>query len=134
LAKRSKPNRHLNTSFNGGFIHSSAYACEPRVDACPYVDTKATGAKKLASITEEIAGTYTGTDVVSVQFYDLIIDDRTGARIRSNAHTGYCFYDKDVAVSALRSALDQAELLGKTYDCYVAIYEGYDAPDLNPLH
>ena len=48
--------------------------------------------------------------------------------------TGFCFNDKDVAISALRGALDQAELLGKTNGCYVAIYQDYDVhvPDLKP--
>jgi hypothetical protein len=85
----------------------------------------------LASITEEIAGTYT-VDVVSVKFYDVINDERYGyEHIMTNA-TGFCFNEKDVAVSALRGALDQTELLGKTYGCYVAIYQGHDVPDLKP--
>jgi hypothetical protein len=104
----------------GDFIHNPAYACEPRVDECPYVGTKATGAKKLASITEEIAHSYSrGTDVLSVRFYE------EGDDPWSTNATSYCFEDKDAAVSALRGALDEAELLGKTYNCYVSIYEGY---------
>ena len=45
----------------GGIIHNPKYACKPRVDVCLYVDTKATDAKKLASLTMEVAGC--GTDV-----------------------------------------------------------------------
>jgi hypothetical protein len=115
----------------GDMIDNPKYACKPRVDACSYIDTKATGAKKLAYLTDELNSNWTGgTDVVSVLFYHGL-NDRYGPRtIRVNA-TGYCFYDKDVAVAALRGALDQAELVGKTFDCYVAIYEG-NGPDLKP--
>jgi hypothetical protein len=115
----------------GGIIDNPAYACKPRVDACPYIDTKATGAKKLAYLTDEVGSGWTGgTDVVSVLFYHGL-NDRYGPRtIRVNA-TSYCFYDKDVAVAALRGTLDEAELVGKTFDCYIAIYEG-DGPDLKP--
>jgi hypothetical protein len=103
----------------GDFRHNPAYGCEPRVDQCPYIGTEATSAKKLASITKEISHSYIRTDVISVRFYDED-DDPWSTKV-----TSYCFEDKDAAVSALRGALDEAELLGKTGNCYVGIYEGY---------
>jgi hypothetical protein len=112
----------------GDIIHSPKYACKPRVYSCLYVHTKATDAKKLASLGMEIAGC--GTDHVnSVLFYHGFYNDRNGLRtIKVNA-TSYQFYEKDVAISALRGALDEAELIGKYYDCYLTIYKG-DGPDL----
>ena len=109
----------------GDVLDNPQYACEPRVDACPWIHTKATGAKTLAYLTDEVGSGWTGgTDVVSVQFYD-------GSFSGWPNDTGYCFYDKDVAVHALRGVFDEAELVGKTFDCYIAIYEG-DGPDLKP--
>ena len=88
----------------GAALDNPAYACKPRVDACPWIHTKATGAKKLAYLTEEVgSGWIGGTDVVSVHFYDGSFDPP----INTNA-TSYCFYDKDDAVAALRGSLNDA--------------------------
>ena len=43
--------------------------------------------------------------------------------------TSYCFGSRDDAVSALRHVLRDAELVGKTDYCYVAIYRG-EGPNL----
>ena len=74
----------------------------------------------------EVAGC--GTDVGSVLFYHGLNDRYVPRTIRVNA-TSYSFQEKDVAISALRGALDEAELLGKWQGCYLTIYKG-DGPDL----
>jgi hypothetical protein len=108
-------------------LNSGPSACKPRVDVCYLVYTKHTGAKTLAYITDEVAGDSVVGDVFSVQFFDEK-DDTPG---RTFDATSYCFYDEDDAVAALRGTLDEAELVGKTFDCYIAIYEGI-VPDLKP--
>jgi hypothetical protein len=56
------------------YADSSAYSCEPGVSSCIYVSTEATGAKNLASITEDIySSLYSSSgngQAQSVEFYD----------------------------------------------------------------
>jgi hypothetical protein len=105
---------------------------------CPAVNTKAADPLELASITQQIQGgpiqdrdvTNTraadglGANVLTVQF-----NRRTEDWYRS-VHpqaTSYCFIGKDLALDALGGQLDKAELLGKTDDCFVIVYEGDEA-------
>jgi hypothetical protein len=94
-------------------------ACPLGISKCGAVTTEAYGARKVASITEDAA--VPNADGLSLSFYNADLDD-LGIRLQ-NA-TSYCFVDKDHAVSTLGGELDKAELLGKTDNCYVAVYEG----------
>jgi hypothetical protein len=96
-------------------------ACPLGISKCGAVTTEALDARKLASITEDAA--VPNADGLSLEFYDAgLADGAFGIRLQ-NA-TSYCFVDKDHAVSTLGGELDKAELLGKTDNCYVAVYEG----------
>jgi hypothetical protein len=99
-------------------------ACPRGISKCGAVTTEALDARKLASITEDAA--VPNADGLSLGFYDADLAD-FGIRLQ-NA-TSYCFVDKDHAVSTLGGELDKAELLGKTDNCYVAVYE-YSGPNL----
>jgi hypothetical protein len=92
---------------------SSAYSCE--ADVCFIIRGVSTDARVLASITEY---TVHPANYASVQKVDFGIA------------TSYCFQNKHVAVSALRGVWDKAELLGKTDNCYLAVYKG-SGPHLN---
>jgi hypothetical protein len=84
----------------------------------------------LASITEDAAydAGVPNADGLSLSFYDAsLADSQFGLRLQ--IATSYCFVDKDHAVSTLGGELDKAELLGKTDNCYVAVYE-YSGPNL----
>ena len=84
---------------------------------------------RLASITENL---YESQDyALMVEFYSRFADSSSSP---SSSHfaTSYCFERKNVAASALSSALANAELVGKTINCYLAIYDGY-GPELKPL-
>ena len=94
-------------------------ACPRRISNCNEVSTEANGARKLASITED--ATVPNADAQSLTFYDAAFYD---LHIIELDATSYCFVDKDLAVSTLRGELDKAELLGKTDNCYVTVYEG----------
>ncbi len=119
---------------------SSAFSCEPEdlgynPSVCLMVLTEATGAMKLASITEDmINNPVYMTDyglVLRVRFLDKSeFDEGRGSDIA----TGYCFKRKSVAVSALGSALKDAELLGKADYCYLTLYREGDAELLKPFH
>jgi hypothetical protein len=97
---------------------SSAYSCE--ADICFIIRPPGdSGASELASITEDIvypSGLGSSWTVQKVDFLTA---------------TSYCFKRKSVAVSALHGGLDKATLLGKTDNCYVAVYEG-EGPGLRP--
>jgi hypothetical protein len=130
----------------GGFQSTTSYcdssecgvtrACPRGISFCGVVTTEANGARKLASITEnaysvdEAARILNAVpnvekvDELSLEFYDASLPDSAfGLRLFQNA-TSYCFVEKDRAVSTLRGKLNKAELLGKTDNCYVAVYEG----------
>ena len=94
-------------------------ACPRGISNCNEVSTEATDARKLASITEHAA--VPNADGQSLTFYDAALYDLHIIQLDA---TSYCFVDKDLAVSTLRGELDKAELLGKTDNCYVAVYEG----------
>ena len=94
-------------------------ACPRGISNCYKVSTKANDARKLASITEDAA--VPNADGQSLTFYDAALYHLD---IIELVATSYCFVDKDLAVSTLRGELDKAELLGKTDNCYVAVYEG----------
>jgi hypothetical protein len=127
-----------------------SYSCEPEdkgydPSVCFEVLTDATGARQLASITEDMI---TNPDylrdkdyglVLRVRFLDKSVYDQSGV---GDFATLYCFKHKDVAVSALGSALKDKELLGETDkellgetdNCYLALYRGeVDAELLKPL-
>ena len=99
-------------------------ACPRGISICGTVTTEANGARKWASITEDAAydAGVPNADGLSLSFYDADLAD-LGIGPELNA-TSYCFVDKDHAVSTLGGKLDKAELLGKTDNCYVAVYEG----------
>jgi hypothetical protein len=107
--------------------------CPRGISFCGVVTTEANGARKLASITEDaysvdeaarILNAVPNADELSLEFYDASLPDSAfGLRLFQNA-TSYCFVEKDHAVSTLGGKLDKAELLGKTDNCYVAVYEG----------
>jgi hypothetical protein len=123
---------------------ASAYSssCEPEdlgynASVCFEVLTDATGAIKLASITEEMI---TNPDYLADTDYGLVLRVRFidgsqyGRNIVDDIATIYCFKRKSVAVSALGSALKDAELLGTTDNCYLTLYRGVaDAERLKPL-
>jgi hypothetical protein len=98
---------------------SSAYSCEATLCFIVLVPGS-TSARELASITEEVVYPPKGMSSDDVQNVDF---DDTAA--------SYCFQSKDVAVSALGSALKHAVLLGKTDKCYLAVYRG-SGPALRP--
>jgi hypothetical protein len=127
-----------------------SYSCEPEdkgydPSVCFEVLTDATGARQLASITEDMI---TNPDylpdqdyglVLRVRFLDKSVYDQSGV---GDFATLFCFKHKDVAVSALGSALKDKELLGETDkellgetdNCYLALYRGeVDAELLKPL-
>jgi hypothetical protein len=124
---------------------ASAYSssCEPEdlgynPSVCFEVLTDATGAIKLASITEEMI---TNPDYLRDKDYGLVLrvrfidNSQYGRSIVDDIATIYCFKRKSVAVSALGSALKDAELLGTTDNCYLTLYkEGGDAELLKPFH
>jgi hypothetical protein len=95
-------------------------ACPRGISKCGSVTTEALDARKWASITEDAA--VPNADGLSLSFYDEDLA-HLGIGPELNA-TSYCFVDKDHAVSTLGGELDKAELLGKTDNCYVAVYEG----------
>jgi hypothetical protein len=90
---------------------------------CNKVFTKAVGADKLASITNDVYDPYDEVD--SLEFHHLPYEEG------DNFAMGYCFESKDLAASALGDALDEAELIGKRSNCYVTIYDSY-GPKLKP--
>ena len=96
-------------------------ACPRGISNCNQVTTEATDARKLASITEDAA--VPKADAQSLTFYDAALYNLGIFELDPPSATSYCFVDKDLAVSTLRGALDKAELLGKTDNCYVAVYE-----------
>jgi hypothetical protein len=105
-------------------------ACPRGISICGTVTTEANGARKLASITEDAAydAGVPNADGLSLSFYDAsLADSEFGLRLQ--IATSYCFVDKDHAVSTLGGELDKAVLLGKTDECYVAVYE-YSGPNL----
>jgi hypothetical protein len=97
-------------------------ACPRGISNCYKVSTEATDARKLASITEDAA--VANADAQSLTFYYAALYNLGIFELDANSATSYCFVDKDLAVSTLRGELDKAELLGKTDNCYVAVYEG----------
>jgi hypothetical protein len=119
-----------------------SYSCEPEdlgydPSVCFEVLTDATGAIKLASITEEmitdpdyLRDKATGL-VLRVRFID---SSEYGRSIVDDIATIYCFKRKSIAVSALGGALKDAELLGKTDHCYLTLYREGDAELLKPFH
>jgi hypothetical protein len=122
---------------------SSAFSCEteelgyPLPSGCfNFVLTEATGAMKLASITEDILttpGLMRCCDYGLVQRVGFFHKDEYSGDPGNPIATIYCFKSKRVAVSALGGALKDAELLGKTENCSLALYRG-DAERLKPLH
>jgi hypothetical protein len=105
-------------------------ACPRGISICNSVITEANGARKLASITEDAAydAGVPNADGLSLRFYDAsLADSQFGLRLQ--IATSYCFVDKDHAVSTLGGELDKAVWLGKTDECYVAVYE-YSGPNL----
>jgi hypothetical protein len=131
---------------------ASAYStsCEPEdkgydPSVCFEVLTDATSARQLASIAEDMI---TNPDYLPDKDYGLVLRVRFldksvyAQRGGGDFATLYCFKHKDVAVSALGSALKDKELLGETYkellgetdNCYLALYRGEaDAELLKPL-
>jgi hypothetical protein len=99
--------------------------------------TEATGAMKLASITEDMI---TNPVYLRDKDYGLVLRVRFLDKSEFDLGAGddiatiYCFKRKSVAVSALGSALKDAELLGKTDNCYLALYREGDAELLKPFH
>ena len=110
-------------TINTDTIDSSAHPCDREVDTCMVVYTEGNyDAKGLASITRSILSDPNyPTGATSIQFVDGISMEDTGM--------SFCFEDKDVAASVLRGELDNAALLGKTDNCYIAVYED-SGPDL----
>jgi hypothetical protein len=92
---------------------------------CSAVNTKAADPVKLASITQQIKGGQHAS-VLQLEF-----NRRTEDWYQSGSPqaTSYCFEIKENAVYALGGHLDEAELLGKTKDCFVIVYEG-DGPHI----
>jgi hypothetical protein len=111
---------------------SAGYICEPGVDRCIGVETDATRAVALASITKDYLGSNGGLSnltkgdltkgdgkVLMMEFYDFSLGQPHGA--------SYCFDSKD-AVFATLGNLDEAQLLG-TIDysssdeehCYIVV-------------
>ena len=91
---------------------------------------------KLASITEDILtnpALMRCCDYGLVQRVGFFHEDEYYGVPGNHIATIYCFKSKHVAVSALRGALKDAELLGKTENCYLALYRG-DAERLKPFH
>jgi hypothetical protein len=114
---------------------ASAYStsCEPEDEGyypsvCFEVLTDATGAIKLASITEDV--------ITNGLVQRVLFTDRSQYRryIVDDIATIYCFKRKSLAVSALGSALKDAELLGKTDNCYLTLYREGDVELLKPFH
>ena len=105
--------------------NSSAFPCEPEVEGydhsfCWMVATEATGARQLASITDDMITNPSDYGIVlKISFIDQREYVLGGAR---DFATLYCFKRKNVAISALGDALNDAELLGKTDNCYLALY------------
>jgi hypothetical protein len=95
---------------------------------CLDVTTKVTDPVKLASITQERGAhpttEYTGGNHISMVEVDFYGGLDYEAGDRDPEATSYCFKSKDLAVFALRGKLHKAELLGKTDDCFVIVYEG----------
>jgi hypothetical protein len=86
--------------------------------------------RMVAAVTEEIVGPRFGrvgssSDVVRISFGE------SAYQSQGPYATSYCFKSKHVAVTVLRGLLDDAKLLGKTDNCYVAVYEG-EGPGLRP--
>ena len=99
---------------------SSAYSCEAEV--CFIVRPPGdSSTRELASITEDTVYPSAQGSSYAVQKVDFI----------GISATSYCFQRKQRAISALHGALDKALLLGKTDNCYVAVYEG-EGPGLRP--
>jgi len=80
---------------------------------------------KLALITEDFVETLFYIEPPTV----LRLDFYRNPHSQQQMATSYCFGSRDDAVSALRHVLRDAELVGKTDSCYVAIYRG-EGPDL----
>jgi hypothetical protein len=80
---------------------------------------------KLALITEDFVETLFYIEPPTV----LRLDFYRNPHSQQQMATSYCFGSRDDAVSALRHVLRDAELVGKTDFCYVAIYRGV-GPDL----
>jgi len=100
---------------------------------CPAVITKAADPVKLASITQQIQSgpiqdrdktiEADGLDAFALKVeFNRRFEDWWGGR--PPQATSYCFIGKDLALDALGGQLDKAELLGKTDDCFVIVYEG----------
>ena len=106
--------------------NSSAFSCEPEVEGydtsfCWMIATEATGARQLASITEDMIDNPSDTgSVLKISFIKQREYELGGTR---DIATLYCFKRKSVAISALGDALNDAELLGKTDSCYLALYK-----------
>lgn len=82
---------------------------------------------KLASIIED---TITNPEYLRDKDYGLVLrvrfldESEYDLGRGGDIATSYCFKRKSVAVSALRSALKDAELLGKTDNGYLTLYRG----------
>jgi hypothetical protein len=141
-AEISKPPPAYELAPDESDASAYSYSCEPEdkgydPSVCFEVLTDATGARQLASITEDMI---TNPDylpdqdyglVLRVRFLDKSVYDQSGV---GDFATLFCFKHKDVAVSALGSALKDKELLGETDNCYLALYRGeVDAELLKPL-
>jgi hypothetical protein len=88
------------------------------------------GAVKLASITDEVVVAPTSSDGLFVQRVEFLNSDEFDPDYMDHIATSYCFPSKDVALSALRGTLDDAELLGKIDSCYIAVYSGTGPEEL----
>ena len=74
----------------------------------------------MASITEDMIDNPSDNGIVlKISFIEQREWELGGAR---DIATLYCFKRKRVAISALGDALNDAELLGKTDNCYLALY------------
>ena len=94
---------------------------------CIHLITKASDPEELASITQELrAEPSSGTDVAMAAESDFAVVKVWFRRSElADAHaTSYCFGSKDLAADALRGKLHKAEMVGKTDDCFVIVYEG----------
>ena len=125
---------------------SDVVPCEPEdlgyPSYCYMVYTEATDTMKLASIVEDLSADPASLDPAWLDDagYDYLRQvwfvDKSERYELHDIATGYCFVHKSAAVSALGSALKDAELLGKTDNCYLALYkEPFSAEDLlKPSH
>ena len=112
---------------------SSAMSCEPEdlgyPSFCYTAYTEATDTMKLASIVEDLDTDPAAFDPAWLERnYDYLlqvwfVDASELPAGDYDIATGYCFVHKSVAVSAVGSALKDAELLGKTDNCYLALYK-----------